>query len=61
MFEHVLESEWYTILSGFVAINTAMYVTLAIFKSLPKIYIRDFLPRRYVRSETRSIYPDAKP
>ncbi|QGU00983.1 hypothetical protein CKALI_00410 [Corynebacterium kalinowskii] len=61
MFESILTSEWYSVLAGFVAINTSMYVILAIIKALPKIDVRALLPRRYERSETRSIYPDAKP
>lgn len=57
--ESILGSEWYIVLASFVAINTAMYVILALVKTLPRIYIRDLLPRTYHRAETRSIYPDA--
>ena len=57
--EAILSSGWFSALAAFVAINTAIYVTLAIIKALPKIYFRDYLPRNYQRSETRSIYPDA--
>lgn len=57
--ESVLSSDWFAALAAFVAINTAIYVTLAIMKALPKIYVRDYLPRSYRRAETRSIYPDA--
>ena len=57
--ESVLASGWFAALAAFVAINTAIYVTLAIFKTLPRIHVRDYLPRNYQRSETRSIYPDA--
>lgn len=57
--ESVLRSTWFAILSVFVAINTVMYVALAVAKALPKIYVRDLLPRHYQRSETRSIDPDA--
>lgn len=58
--ESVLSSEWFAALAAFVSINTAIYVTLAIVKTLPRIYFRDYLPRSYERAETRSIYPDAE-
>lgn len=58
--ESILYTDWFAALSAFVAINTAIYVVLAIAKTLPKIYIGDYLPRHYERSETRSIYPDAE-
>lgn len=57
--ESVLSSSWFAVLAAFVAINTVMYVTLAIAKTLPKVYVRDWLPQNYVRAETRSIHPDA--
>lgn len=56
----VLSSDWFSVLAAFVAINTVMYVTLAVIKALPKVYVRDLLPRHYVRSETRSIDPAAE-
>lgn len=59
--ESILFTEWFSALAAFVAINTAIYVTLALVKTLPKIYFKDYLPRNYQRSETRSIYPDAQP
>ncbi|WP_433677179.1 hypothetical protein [Microbacterium gorillae] len=54
--EGVLNSAWFAVLAGFVAVNTVVYVCLAIFKMLPP-------PRwrwrgRSRRSETRSIHPD---
>ena len=58
--ESILTSDWFSALAAFVAINTAIYVTLAVVKTLPRIYFRDYLPRTYERSETRSIYPDAE-
>ena len=59
--ESVLSSDWFAVLAAFVAIDTVMYVTLAATKTLPKIHVRDLLPpRNYVRSETRSIHPDAQ-
>lgn len=57
--ESTLRSDWFAVLAAFVAINTVMYVALALAKTLPKLYPRDWLPRTYVRSQTRSIYPDA--
>ncbi|MDO5513131.1 hypothetical protein [Corynebacterium sp.] len=57
--EWILDTEWYAVLAAFVAINTSMYVILALVKTLPRIYFRDLFPRRYQRAETRSIYPDA--
>lgn len=53
-----LHETWFLTLAGFVAVNTIVYVTLAVSKALPRVYLRDWLPRKYVRSETRSIYPD---
>lgn len=57
--ESVLSSEWFAILAAFVAINTVMYVTLAVAKTLPKVHFYDLFPRQYTRAETRSIHPDA--
>lgn len=56
--EEVLYSQWFAVLAAFVAVNTVMYVALAVAKTLPRIYLREFLPRRYRRSETRSIHPE---
>ncbi len=53
-----LDEPWFVVLAGFVAVNTVGYVTLAVAKVLPRVYLRDWLPRRYTRRETRSIYPD---
>jgi hypothetical protein len=57
--EDVVHSDLFGVLAAFVALNTVMYVALAIAKALPKLYPRDWLPRRYERAETRSIHPDA--
>ncbi|WP_206051791.1 hypothetical protein [Nocardioides ferulae] len=57
--ESLVQSRGFAVLSAFVAINTVMYVALAVGKTLPKVYPRDWLPRRYRRGETRSIDPDA--
>ena len=56
--ESVLRSEGFAVLGAFVAVNTVMYVALALAKVMPKVYVRDLLPRRYHRAETRSIHPD---
>jgi len=42
----------------FVAINTVLYLTLAIIKLLPKAYLSDWVDQRNRRAESRSIYPD---
>ena len=55
--ETVLQSHWFAVLSAFVAVNTVMYVALAIAKVLPKWYFSDLFSSRKRRSETRSIYP----
>ena len=57
--ESTLREEFIAVLAAFVAINTIVYVTLAVAKILPKLYLRDWLSGRNRRSETRSIHPDA--
>jgi hypothetical protein len=57
--ESVLSNELFAVLAAFVAINTIVYVTLAVAKMLPKIYVTDWIGSRNRRSETRSIRPDA--
>ena len=54
--QELLQSEAFNVLATFVAINTLLYGTLAIAKILPKL--RPLRRRRYIRRETRSIYPD---
>lgn len=56
--QDVIYSDWFAVLAAFVAINTVMYVALAIAKTVPRIHLSEHLPRRYRRSETRSIHPD---
>lgn len=58
--EEILHTDWFAALAAFVAINTTIYAVLAIAKTLPKIYVTDYLPRNYERAETRSIYPDVE-
>ena len=55
----VLYSTWFGILSAFVAVNTVMYVTLAVLKMLPRLHPAGWFRKENTRSETRSIYPDA--
>lgn len=57
--ESVLRQEFFAVLAAFVAINTLIYVTLAVAKILPKVYVTDWLSSRSRRRETRSIHPDA--
>lgn len=56
--ESVLQSTYFAVLAAFVALNTVMYLALAIAKTTPKIYVSDWIARRNTRSQTRSIYPD---
>ena len=55
--ESFLETEFFQVLATFVAINTLMYVTLAIAKMLPRVYPGDLLHRRNRRREPRGINP----
>jgi hypothetical protein len=54
----VLHTEWFAVLTAFVALNTIMYVALAVGKVLPKLYVSDWVASPDRRSQTRSIYPD---
>lgn len=56
--EEFLSTPAFQFLAAFVAINTIMYVALAIAKMLPKVYLSDWAPRSGRRRETRSIHPD---
>jgi len=56
--QSIMHTSWFAALSMFVAINTVLYLTLAIIKLLPKAYLSDWVDRRNRRSESRSIYPD---
>jgi hypothetical protein len=53
--ETFLQSEFFQVLATFVAINTLMYVTLAIAKMLPRVYPGDWVNRRNRRREPRGI------
>ena len=54
----LMHTPWFAVLSTFVAVNTVLYLTLAIIKILPKAYLSDWVDQRNRRSETRSIYPE---
>lgn len=54
----VMHAHWFGVLAAFVAVNTVIYVALAIAKAMPKVYVRDWVPRGYQRAETRSIHPE---
>ena len=53
-----MHDPWFAALSMFVAVNTVLYLTLAIIKLLPKAYLSDWVDQRNRRSESRGIYPD---
>ncbi|HEY3723745.1 MAG TPA: hypothetical protein VGN59_10350 [Acidimicrobiia bacterium] len=57
--QSIMQTPWFAALSMFVAVNTVLYLTLAIIKLLPKAYLSDWVDQRNRRSESRSIYPDA--
>lgn len=59
--EGLLRNELVAVLAAFVAINTIVYVTLAVAKVLPKLYVSDLVEGRNRRVETRSIHPDDAP
>ena len=54
-------STFFIVLATIVALNTVIYVSLAVAKILPKWFRSSWFRRGRVRSETRSIYPHQKP
>ena len=58
--QSIMHSPWFAELSMFVAINTVLYLTLAIIKLLPKAYLSDWVEQRNRRAESRSIYPEGE-
>jgi len=58
--QSIMHSAWFAELSMFVAINTVLYLTLAIIKLLPKAYLSDWVDQRNRRAESRSIYPEGE-
>ena len=57
--QSIMHTQWFAVLSMFVAINTVLYLTLAIIKLLPKAYLSDWVDQRNRRTESRGIYPQA--
>ena len=57
--ESIMHSQWFAVLSAFVSVNTVLYLTLAIIKLLPKVYLSDWVGQRNRRAESRSIYPES--
>lgn len=55
--DSTLDHTWFAVLSAFVAINTVMYIALAIAKILPKVYLSDLVHTRDRRKANRSIHP----
>ena len=58
--QSIMHTHWFAVLSMFVAINTVLYLTLAIIKLLPKAYLSDWVDQRNRRAESRSIYPEGE-
>lgn len=56
--ESSMRSDAFAVLAAFVAINTVMYMALAVAKMLPKVYVTDWFTHRDRRGQTRSIHPD---
>ncbi|MCL2515683.1 MAG: hypothetical protein FWD85_09440 [Microbacteriaceae bacterium] len=57
--QSTLYSAWFGILTAFVAVNTVMYLALAILKLLPPMHPSGWFRRGNTRSETRNIDPNA--
>ncbi len=55
--ESTVHSDGFAVLAAFVAINTVMYVALAVAKTLPKVYLADWVRPSQRRARTRSIHP----
>ena len=55
--ESFLTTEFFQVLATFVAINTLLYLTLAVAKMLPRVHPTDLLNRRNRRREPRGIIP----
>ena len=53
----IMHGPWFAALSMFVAINTVLYLTLAIIKLLPKAYLSDWVDQRNRRSEISQHLP----
>jgi hypothetical protein len=53
----ILSTEWFAVLSAFVAINTVRYVALAVAKVLARGHPSELWHRRDRRRTNRSIHP----
>jgi hypothetical protein len=58
--ESILHTHWFFVLANFVAVNTILYVSLSIFKIMPKLYRSDIVKSHRPRAETRSVYPNGR-
>ena len=56
--QDVLRTGAFQFLAAFVAVNTILYVALAVAKMVPKFYVSDWTAARRRRRETRSIHPE---
>ena len=56
--ESVLHTPGFALLSAFVAVNTVVFVALAVVKMLPALPLSVLLIHRNRRGENRTIYPD---
>ena len=59
--DDILRTGVFSVLAAFVAINTVMYVALAVAKILPKVYLSDWITSADRRERNRSIYPEGHP
>jgi len=56
--ESILQTDAFKMLATFVALNTLMYVTLAVMKVLPKGYALTWFSGFNRRTQNRSIHPE---
>ena len=55
----ILTSRPVQVLAAFVAVNSLVFVALAVMSLMPKVYPSNWFTSRDRRSETRSINPNA--
>lgn len=55
----IMDTQWFAVLSVFVAVNTLLYLTVAMIKLFPKLYLSDWIDHGNRRNETRNIDPNA--
>ncbi len=56
----ILVSRPVQVLAAFVAVNTLIFVVLAVMSLFPKLYPGNWFTSRNRRTETRSIHPNAR-